>query len=150
MGVTGVVDNLSWEALGRELSFIDGVKKAIRDEREAYEFYGELQRYAPSRVIALRIRDIQMDEHHHQMLFRQMLEHEPDPWSADALHPDRRDSRFLRGVQLAYEDEVKAIAFYASLSLAAPDYATAARVRDIMRDEVTHAEFFAALLATLR
>lgn len=129
-------------------SFREGVEQARRDEKEAYYFYGELQQYAPTDTIARRIRDIQMDERHHYVLFSEMLAREDDPLSAETLGRIRRD--FLAGVRKAYEDEVNAIIFYARLSLAAPDLATAARVRDIMRDEVTHAEFFAALLLALR
>lgn len=134
---------------GSEPSFIEGVRKALMDERKAYEFYGELWRYAPNRAIADRIRDIRMDEHHHYALFSQMLKRQIDPGEEVLEGQPAATSipQFFKGVRRAYRDEVEAIMTYANLSLLAPDYAVAARVRDIMRDEVIHAEFFAELLA---
>lgn len=138
-------DKRAGKSAGSRISFTQGLKEAIADEREAAEFYGRLAQEAPNRALANRIKDIQADERNHYLILSEILEEQSPSW-VDELRPVAMQS-FIAGVKMAYEDEVGAIAFYANLSLEAPDYATSARIRDIMRDETVHAEFFAQILA---
>lgn len=120
-----------------------GLQAALEGEMAAVQMYTYLASIAPTPEIARRIRDIKNDEASHAIIFSDLLAM-PSTGSQTPLSMAQRE--FWPMVRDAYEDEVEAIHLYSHLSLLAPDLATAARIRDIMRDETTHAEFYATLL----
>lgn len=123
-------------------SFAEGLRRALLGELDAIEEYTRLAANAPNRQLAERIGQIKNDEAAHARFFSDLLA-AANPHSPYAIH---QPQEFWAGVKHAYEDEVNTAAFYATLSLKAPDLATAAEIQAIAQDELRHACFFGTLL----
>ncbi|MBC7344098.1 MAG: ferritin-like domain-containing protein [Clostridia bacterium] len=124
------------------ISYRENLRRAWQGEVEAVRLYTELAQKAPNKEIAGRIADIAEDESRHATYFAHLISS-----TANIMQEYYKDTyAFKEGILAAYKDEVQTVSFYAQLSLEAPDMATAMRIRDIMRDEVIHAEFFGTLV----
>lgn len=57
----------------RDPRFLEGVRRAFRDESEAVEFYRELAELAPNDAIRRAIMNIRHDEMMHRSFFESIL-----------------------------------------------------------------------------
>ena len=130
-------------------TYLQGLRMGINDEIADARTYEYMASIAPNPVIAQRIQYISNDEATHSVILTNLLTAAGSGSHHEATDAESMHHReFWNMVQDAYEDEVNAVMFYAHLSLMAPSLAVAARIRDIMRDEMVHAEFFNTLLMT--
>ncbi|MFV9510279.1 hypothetical protein [Tepidibacillus sp. LV47] len=121
--------------------FLEDLKKAIADERNAIDLYTRLLKVAPTEMARNSVQTALADEKVHDIkltrLYKQLTGHKPE-----IITKKVEFQHFFDGLQKAFIDEVKAAEFYKEmyLSVFCPN------IRDILysiqHDEIEHATLF--------